>query len=284
MERIDSSVLTPQGFYATLCDIGGDVLKRILQVLIAEPESSKFLRGMIKKRRRIRYAANEQECLDLGYAGAGDVMLMDLEGEMGCDPDFATRLRFISRSSFPIIGVASPNFKDTDSWLRAGLAEVIYKDRLTPFSLDRTIRHWVRHQRLQIRLSDANRRALHWWGDLVSALDQMRQRMEKTSSSLNAYLSLLEAAEGEIPSLRQQTVANARKQLAEIDQLGQDMDVAARTIQLEGIEKSKDQPTQGRRKVFTTESFVTSALKEEQRWSIDRSKSPDSEEKRRYGT
>ncbi len=259
-------------------------MKRILQVLIAEPDGSTFLRDMIKKRRRIRYAANEQECLDLGYAGAGDVLLIDLEGEMGTDPDFATRLRFISRSSFPIIGLAPANFATTDQWLRSGVAEVLFKDNLTPFILDRTIRHWVKHQRLQMRLHDANRRALHWWGDLVSALDQMRQRLEKNSDSLNAYLSLLEAGDGDIPSLRKQTVENARKQLAEINQLSRDMDVADRTIQLEGIEKSKEVPSQAGKKVFTTESFAESAMEAGRSRSIDPPSSRDSEENRRYGT
>jgi hypothetical protein len=259
-------------------------VKRMLQVLIAEPETSRFLRDKIRKRRRIRFAATEQECLDLGYAGAGDIMLVDLDGPFGCDSDFVTRLRFISRSTFPIIGIASAEFKDNDKWLRSGLAEILPKENLTPFTLDRHIRHWVKHQRLQMRLQDANRRALHWWSDLVAALDQIRQRMEKNGDALNAYLTLLESNEGEVHSMRRQTVALARKQLVEISQLGRDMDVAARTIQLEGLEKSKDQPRQARGKMFTPESVVDAAIEEERSWSIDPGVSRHPDENRRYGT
>lgn len=211
-------------------------------------------------------------------------MLVDLDGELGYDSDFVTRLRFISRSSFPIIGVASANFKDKDIWLRSGLAEILPKESLTPFVLDRHIRHWVKHQRLLIRLHDANRRALHWWSDLVSALDQIRHRMEKSSDSLNAYLTLLESSEGEVPSMRRQTVDLARKQLVEINQLSQEMDVAARTIQLQGIEKSKEQPRQSQGKIFTAESLIESAVEEERGWSIGPGGSSGSDENRRYGT
>jgi hypothetical protein len=260
-------------------------VKRFLQVLVAEPESSRRIRDLIPARRKIRYAATEQECLDLAYAGAGDVMVVDLEGPNFADPEFISRVRFVSRSSFPILGIVSTQVSEPEKWLQCGLAQLLYRETLKPFVLDRCLRHWVKHQRLQMRLFDANRRALGWWKDLVNALDEVRYRMEKNADSLEAYLTLLETGESEIPSLRRRTVANARKQVAEINHLAQELDVAARTIQLEGIEKSKQQPRRGRGTLFSAESLIETALKEERNRSIDPpAPSRDSEEHKRFGT
>lgn len=259
-------------------------MKRMLQVLVAESEESRFLRERVPRRRRIRHVATEQECLDLAHAGAGDVMLVDIEDRAFCDPDFVSRVRFVSRSAFPILGVASHELKKPERWMRCGMSDLIYRENATPFNIDRALRHWVKYQRLQLRVYDANRRALRWWKDLVTALDEVRLRMEKGVDSLEAYLTLLEAGEGDVPSLRHRTVDNARKQVAELSQLAQDLDVAARTIQVEGIEKSKEQPRRARGGLFTAESLIESALEEERSRSIDPPVSRYPEEHRRYGT
>lgn len=261
-------------------------MKRCMQVIVAEPEGSRFLRDRIHGRRRIRHAATEQECIDLGYAGAGDVMVIDLDGLRVSDPEIIERIRFVARNSFPILGVASRGFSKPDAWLRSGLGAILPKDNLTPFVLDRTLRHWVKHHRLKVRLFDANRRALRWWDDLVSALDEMRLRMEKSSDALEAYLTLLEAGEGEIPSLRRTTLTNAHKQVAEINQLADELDVAARTIQLEGIEKSHAQgKRRGERNPFSMEALMDAAVEEERSRLFDPpAASADREEHRRYGT
>lgn len=259
-------------------------MKRPLQVLVAESQESRFLRDSIPSRRRIRHAATEQECLDLAYAGAGDVMLLDIEDPVFSGPDFVSRVRFVSRNSFPVLGVASHKVDEPDKWLRAGLAEILFRETLTPFLLDRALRHWVKHQRMQARLYDANRRALRWWKELVLALDEVRLRMEKGTDSLEAYLTLLETGEGEDRSFRRRAIGNARKQVAEIGQLAQELDVAARTIELEGIEKSKSQPRKSRGTLFTAESLIESALEEERNRSLDPPASRDPKEQRRYGT
>ncbi len=222
--------------------------------------------------------------MDLGYAGAGDVMLIDLRDPIYADPDFISRMRFVSRSAFPILGVVSQDQGDLNRFLRAGISEVLIRETLTPYLLDRAVRHWVKFQRLQIRLFEANRRALQWWKDLVSALDEIRHRMEKGTDSLEAYLTLLETGEGEVPSLRRRIVGNARKQVAEISELAQELDVAARTIQLEGIEKTKQQPRRTRGALFTAESLVEAALDEERNRSIDPSPTRDTHGGQRYGT
>lgn len=262
------------------------ILKRCLQVIVAEPEESRFLRDRISCRRRIRHTATEQECIDLGYAGAGDVMLIDLDALGFADPEIIGRIRFVSRNTFPILGIASRGLRHPDNWLRAGLATILPKDSLTPFALDRTLRHWVKHHRLKVRLFDANRRALRWWDDLVTALDEMRLRMEKSSDSLEAYLTLLDAGEGDIPSLRRSTIANARKQVAEIHHLAEELDVAARTIQLEGIEKSHAQRKKpDGRSPFSMEALMDAAVEEERGRLFDPpAASTDREEHRRYGT
>ena len=244
-------------------------MKRCLQILVAESEHSQSLRGMITPRRRVRHVATEQECLDLGYAGAGDVMLVDIDDPRFSDPDFVSRVRFVSRSAFPILGVTSHPDRDAERWMKCGLAEVLPRESLTPYLLDRKLRHWVKHQRLQLRLYDANRRALKWWKDLVSALDEVRVRLEKNSDALEAYLRLLEAGEGEDPSFRRATVGQARKQIEEVSQLATELDVAARTIQLEGIERSREQKGRADRPIFTADSLAELAQDEELHRQLD---------------
>jgi hypothetical protein len=259
-------------------------MKRCLQVLVAESEQSRSLRDMVSRRRRVRHAATEQECLDLGYAGAGDVMLVDIDEPRFSDPDFISRVRFVSRSAFPILGVTSRSNGEVERWFRCGLADVLQREALTPYLLDLKLRHWVKHQRLQLRLFDANRRALKWWKDLVSALDEVRVRLEKTSDALDAYLGLIEAGEGEDPGFRRSTVAQARKQTAGISQLATELDVAARTIQLEGIERSRAQKGRSERPIFTEESLAESAQDEESRNQLDPPASRGPHPQRRTGT
>lgn len=270
--------------YGHILILEGLVVKRHLLVLIGESERSRFLRDLITPRRRIRHVAREQECLDLAYSGTGDVMLLDIEDASFSDSEFISRIRFVSRNAFPILGVASLHLKEPEKWLRAGLSEILYREMLTPFLLDRALRHWVKHHRLQMRLFDANRRALGWWKHLVSALDEVRTRMEKNVDSLDAYLTLLGAGEGEIPSLRRQTLSNACKQVAEISHLAQELDVAARTIQLEGMEKTKRQPSKPGSGLFTASALIESALADERNCLIDPPTSYDPEEHKRYGT
>jgi hypothetical protein len=152
--------------------------------------------------------------------------------------------------------------------------------------LDRKLRHWVKHQRLQLRLYDSNRRALKWWKDLVSALDEVRVRLEKNSDALEAYLRLIEAGEGEDPSFRRATVGQARKQIDEIGQLATELDVAARTIQLEGIERSREQKGRADRPIFTADSLAELTQDEELRRQLDppATRSPHTHPHRRTGT
>ena len=261
----------------------GDTVKRCLQVIVAESEDSRFIRSLVPRRRRIRHVAGEQECLDLAYAGGGDIMLLDMVDPAFAEPEFVSRLRFVSRSAFPIVGIAPSAVAEPDRWLRAGMAEILYRDMLTPFLLDRAVRHWVKHHRLKHRLFEANRRALTWWKDLVSVLDEVRLRLEKGGDSLDAYLTLLDAKEEQHPSLRRKTIEHARQQLSELDQLAQELDVAARTIQLEGIERSKDQPRSAQKTLFSAESLVESAVEEERSRSLDPPSSRGSEYPR-FGT
>lgn len=262
---------------------GGNAVKRCLHVVVAESEDSRFIRGLVPRRRRIRHVAGEQECLDVAYAGVGDIMLLDIEDRAFAEPEFVSRVRFVSRSAFPILGIASSSMAEPERWLRAGMAEILYRETLTPFLLDRAVRHWVKHHRLKYRLFEANRRALTWWKDLVSVLDEVRLRLEKSGDSMEAYLSLLDTAEQQHPSLRRKTIRNARQQLTELDQLGQELDVAARTIQLEGIERSKDQPRSAQKTLFSAESLVESAVEEERSRSLDPPSSRGSEH-RKFGT
>ncbi len=259
-------------------------MKRCLQVLVAESEERRSLRDLVSPRRRIRHAATEQECVDLGYAGAGDVMLVDMDDPSFDDPDFVSRVRFVSRSAFPILGVTRRPPSSAEKWLKCGMAEVLHLESLTPYLLDRKLRHWVKHQRLQLRLYDANRRALRWWKDLVGALDEVRLRLEKTSHSLEAYLTLLEAGEGEIPSLRRNTVGRARKQIGEINELAAELDVAARTIQLEGIERSRSAQGRRREPIFTEAALAEGAREEERRKQFDPPMTRGTHRERRYGT
>jgi hypothetical protein len=259
-------------------------LKRCLQVLVAESEQARFLRDMISPRRRVRHAATEQECLDLGYAGAGDVMLVDIDDPRFSDPDFVSRVRFVSRSAFPILGVTGRPNGEIERWVKCGLAEVLQRETLTPYLLDLKLRHWVKHNRLQLRLYDANRRALKWWKDLVSALDEVRGRLEKTSDGLEAYLSLLESGDGEEASFRRSTVSQARKQVAAISQLATELDVAARTIQLEGIERSRTQKGRTDRPIFTEDSLAESAQGDENRNQLDPPTARSPHHQRRTGT
>jgi len=259
-------------------------LKRSLQVLVAESEQSRSLRDMVSPRRRVRHAATEQECLDLGYAGAGDVMLVDIDDRCFSDPDFVSRVRFVSRSAFPILGVTNRPNGEIERWVKCGLAEVLQRQTLTPYLLDRKLRHWVKHHRQQLRLYDANRRALKWWKDLVSALDEVRGRLEKTSDALDAYLGLLDSGDGEEPSFRRSTISQARKQIAALSQLATELDVAARTIQLEGIQRSRSQKSRSDRPIFTEDSLAESANVDEARHRLDPPAARSPHQHRRTGT
>ncbi len=239
---------------------------------------------MISARRRVRHAATEQECLDLGYAGAADVMLVDIDDARFSDPDFVSRVRFVSRSAFPILGVTDRSNTEVERWVKCGLAEVLQRQGLTPYLLDLKLRHWVKHNRQQLRLYDANRRALKWWKDLVSALDEVRGRLEKTSDALDAYLCLLDSGDGEEPGFRRSTVIQARQQIAALSRLATELDVAARTIQLEGIERSRSRKNRSDRPIFTADSLAESAQIDEIRNRLDPPAARGHHQQRRTGT
>ncbi len=260
-------------------------LKRILNILIAEPESSQRLRKLILQGRRIRYAGSEQECLDLAYAGSADILLLDLDDARIADPDFVSRVRFVSRHAFPILGVSARREAHAERWFRNGLSDLLTWDGLTPYRLDRSIRHWVRFHRMQRRLFDADRRALQWWKDLVQALDEVRQRLERSCDALDAFLNLLEGSDGEVPALREQRLLLARKQVAELNQVSADLDFAARVIQLKGFERSRKETHVHRPAVKPDEWLADGEEGEPGERSIDPGHGRDSHnEERRYGT
>ncbi|MCK4412223.1 MAG: hypothetical protein KAY32_01635 [Candidatus Eisenbacteria sp.] len=261
-------------------------MKRMLNILVAEPAGSQAIRKQIYHRRRIRLAASEQECMDLAYAGSADVMVIDLEASAFSDPDFITRVRFVSRNAFPIIGISSREKAEGEKWTRSGLSELLFWESLTPYRLDRVMRHWVRFRRMQRRLFDADRRALQWWKNLVDALDEVRHRMERCGDSLDAFLGLLDGGEGEVPELRGKHIAGARQQLAELNHIAADLDVAARTIQLRGLERSQRE-AQCRRPVIKPEAWLEAGEEEEVgERSIDQPPfvRGSEDQQRRYGT
>lgn len=221
--------------------------KRILRVLVAESAGNRSLQGMIRRSRGIRHAATEQECMDLAYAAAVDVMLIDLDDAIFLDPEFIGRVRFVSRSAFPILGVASRRPPECGAWFRSGLADLLVREGLTPALLDRTLRHWIKHYRMRRRLHRADRLALQWWKNLVDALDEVRGRLLRHLDSLGAFLSLLDGADGEIPEMRARYLDQARKQMAEMGQITADLEQAARTIRSKGIERSMEENLAGKR-------------------------------------
>jgi hypothetical protein len=220
-------------------------VKRTLHVIVAESERSVALRRLIAPQRRIRHAASEQECLDLAYARAADVMVINLDDGAFGDPEFPNRIRTLARGAFPILGVGTRGRIDADAWLRGGATDVLCWEELGTERLDRCLCHWVRHRRMRKRVRAAGRRALRWWCDLVAALDEVRCRLEQSSDALEAQLTLLEELDGPVCDHRQQLVLQARKQLAELNQIATDLDVAARTIQLKGLERRRRQAQRG---------------------------------------
>jgi len=258
--------------------------KRVLQVLVAEPVDSHGLRDMVPSHRRIRHAATAQECLDLAYAGSADVMLIDLDAADFVDPSFVARVHSASRHAFPIIGVVSRDPEQPDRWFRHGLSDLLPWEGLTPYRLDRAMRHWVKFQRTQHRLFDAERRALQWWKDLVEALDEVRRRVECGCDSLEAFLSLLEGEDGQSREQRQQVIWQARKQVAELNQINADLDFAARVIQLKGLQRSRRQALTRPPAVRPEAWFDHAEPEEDADRSIDRPPLHGEETEERYGT
>ena len=259
--------------------------KRVLQVLVAERSDSCALRTLILGTRRIRHAATEQECLDLAYAGSADVLLIDLDDETFADPAFLSRARCVSRHAFPIVAVASRQLAHPERWFREGLSELVAREGLTPYRLDRVLRHWVKFHRTQRRLFDAERRALQWWKDLVDALDEVRRRMEHGGDALEAYLVMLEGREGESPDRRQQVLRQAHKQVAELNQITADLDFAARVIQLKGLQRSRREALTRPPAVRPEEWFDRTEAGDDADRSIDRPPVHGAEsEERHYGT
>ena len=212
-------------------------MKRTLHVLVAESERAAALRGLVAPHRRIRHAATEQECLDLACAGAGDVMIINLDDTAFRDPELPSRIRFLARNAFPVLGVGTRGRVDAEAWMRGGLADLLYRDELDAARLDRVLCHWARHRRMQRRVHAADRRALQWWHDLVAALDEVRGRLELSSDALEAFLTLMENSDIDASARRQPHLLQARKRLAELNQIVADLDIAARTIQLKGLER-----------------------------------------------
>jgi len=256
-----------------------------MHLLVAESPRSRFLRERILPRRRIRFAGTAQECLDLAYAGSADAMVVDLDEKAFADPDFVRRVHFLSRGAFPILGVASHDQPGAKGWSRRGLAELLTREDLTPEKLDRALRHWVRYRALQRRVFDADRRALTWWKNLVDALDEVRHRLDQGSDSLNAYLGLLEGGEGAVEELRRKHLAAARQQVIEFERIAADLDVAARTIQLRGLERSEREARCRKPAIRPDEWLAPQEEDEVNMRSIDRPYPGDAEtEQRRFGT
>jgi len=213
-------------------------VKQPLHILIAERTREAGIREMLPPRRRVHLATNEQECLDLAFAGSADAMIVDLDQREFGQPEFLRRVRFVSRDAFPILGIFHRSHGRADRWAGCGLADTIAREDLDAARLDRVVRHWVRYRRMRRRLCDADRRALAWWKNLVDALDEVRRRLESGADSLDAYLGLLESADADLADLRRKHVTGARQQVAELNRISADLDIAARTIQLRGYERS----------------------------------------------
>jgi hypothetical protein len=259
--------------------------KRVLHILVAEPQASRALRELIPTHRRIRHAATAQECLDLAYAGSADVMVIDLDNAAFADPAFLAQVRSVSRRAFPIVAVASRRLRRPERWFRQGLSELVSWEGLTAYRLDRTLRHWVKFHRTQRRLFDAERRAMQWWKDLVEALDEVRGRTERGCDALEAFLGLLEGSDGETRERRQQAIWQARKQVAELNQINGDLDFAARVIQMRGLQRTRRQALTHTPAVRPEEWFEKTELEENGDRCIDRPPVGGGEpEERRYGT
>lgn len=259
--------------------------KRVLQVLVAEPVGRQGLRELVPVHRRIRPAATPQECLDLAYPGSADVMLVDLDDAGFADPAFIARVHSTSRNAFPIIGVVSRRPQRPERWFGQGLSDLLPREGLTAYRLDRVLRHWVKFQRTQRRLFEAERRALQWWKDLVDALDEVRRRTESGCDALEAFLGLLEGDDGETRERRQQVIWQARKQVAELNQINADIDFAARVIQLKGLQRSRRQALTHPPAVRPEAWFDHSETEDDADRCIDRPPVHGEEsEERRYGT
>lgn len=257
-------------------------MRRSLHVLVAESERNEALRRLVVPERRIRHAANEQECLDLATAGAADVMLINLDDVAFDDPELPSRVRFLSRNAFPVLGVGTRGRVDAEAWIRGGLQDVLFWEEINPHRLDRCLIHWVSHRRLRRRVRAADRRALQWWSDLVAALDEVRGRLEQCSDALDAFLVRLEGSDADLAAQRQQSVLQARKQLAELNQIASDLDIAARTIQLKGYERRR---RQAQRAAASGAETSQRPWDEEDRASGEApSFDPPRDEKRRFGT
>jgi len=200
--------------------------------------------------------------MDLAYGAAADVMLLVIdEGEFG-DPELPSRLRFVSRNAFPILGIAPRNLPTRREWLRGGLHAILAREDLHPNELDRTLRHWVRYRRMQRRLYAADRRALQWWKDLIEALDEVRGRLERGTDSIDAFVGLLDGP-AELPAARRRRYLDqVRSHLAEMSQIATDLDVAARTIQLKGLERS-ERNARTHRPALSPEDWLTGIVLEE---------------------
>jgi hypothetical protein len=261
-------------------------VKRTLHVLVAESERTQALRRLVVPERRIRHAASEPECLDIAAAGAADVMLVNLDDRGFSDPGLPSRVRFLSRNAFPVLGVGTRGKVDQDAWIRGGLHEILYWEELDAARLDRCLCHWVKHRHLHRRVRAADRRALQWWTDLVAALDEVRARLEQSSDALDAFLGRLDGPEAQIPDRRQQHLLQARKQLAELNQIAADLDIAARTILLKGLARRR---RQARRSGGTLEQAARRPWDQEDLAGVDPSGfdpplDPPRDDRRRFGT
>lgn len=226
-------------------------------MLLAEKSRGRISR-LIPARVQVRRGEDEQACLDLAYAGAADVMLLDLDADEFADPAFITRVRFISRCAFPLIGVTKAITPRIERLLLEGLADAVPRAGLTPVSLERRLRHWAAHHRLRIRLQHADRQSLEWWRNLIEGLDEVRGRITAGIDSTEAFLALIDGLDGARCDLRRRHLDQARKRMAEMRQIAADLEHAAQIIRRKGIARSKRDNLAGRQ-VLLPEGWTRTA-------------------------
>ncbi len=254
-------------------------MKRRFQILLAEPGERGRLRRLIRGRRLVRHARNQQECLDYAFAASADVVLLDGDSEPFGSPQFVSRLRFVSRNAFPILVARSNPSENSKDWLEAGAAELIDPSCLDALLLDRLLRHWAKHYRLRRRLFDADRRANQWWHDLVEALDEVRQRIEREHDSIEAFVNLLDQG-GSPTEERERYLDQIRKHLASLLGLTSELETASKTIRRKGARRALAAAAEGKR---TPPLWSPPPPAEEGDRSIDHPHLGKQQSRKRYG-
>jgi hypothetical protein len=237
------------------------------RVLIAEPLDRQALRRLVRPPWRLRLAATQQECADLAYAQAADVMIVDLDYPEFDSPEFIGRVRFVARNAFPILGISRRPSRRREAWFDQGLSDLLGRGGLSAVLLNHKMRHWVRHFRMRTRLQRADSRALEWWCSLADGLAELRTHLIEGLDGAEAYLGLLAGGEGALAERRTDLLTQADAQLAEIRRTAEQLSSAASLIRRKGIARSRRDALAGKR-VLLPEGWLQHASRrpESEHW------------------